>query len=57
MYLLYLSRLILKPDLYLSTGQEQNPPGIDGDFIRAREGFRREGYVPEDANGNPHANR
>lgn len=29
---------------------------VDWDFIRELEGYKLQGYVPEDANGNPHAN-
>lgn len=30
---------------------------IDIDFIKAREGFATNGYVPKDKDGDPHANR
>ena len=29
---------------------------VDWDFIRELEGYKLQGYVPEDANGQPHAN-
>jgi len=32
------------------------PPGVDWDFIAAREGAMLNGYVPRDASGNPDAN-
>ena len=32
------------------------PPGVDWDFIAAREGAMLNGYVPQDASGNPDAN-
>ena len=32
------------------------PPGVDWDFIAAREGALLKGYVPRDAGGNPDAN-
>ena len=32
------------------------PPGVDWDFIAAREGAMLKGYVPRDASGNPDAN-
>src|ERR1700722_195707 len=31
------------------------PPGVDWDFIAAREGAMLNGYVPRDASGNPDA--
>ena len=39
-----------------NSGSQQFPPGVDWDFIAAREGAMLNGYVPRDANGNPDAN-
>jgi hypothetical protein len=41
----------------MSSGSVQSfPPGVDWDFIAAREGAMLNGYVPRDGNGNPDAN-
>jgi hypothetical protein len=39
-----------------SSGVGPFPPGVDWDFIAAREGAMLTGYVPQDASGNPDAN-
>jgi hypothetical protein len=38
------------------SGVPSFPPGVDWDFIAAREGALLNGYVPRDASGNPDAN-
>ncbi|HUO92571.1 MAG TPA: pesticin C-terminus-like muramidase [Rhizomicrobium sp.] len=39
-----------------NSGVPAFPPGVDWDFIAAREGAMLTGYVPRDASGNPDAN-
>lgn len=39
-----------------NSGVQLFPPGVDWDFIAAREGAMLNGYVPRDATGNPDAN-
>jgi hypothetical protein len=38
-----------------NSGVPSFPPGVDWDFIAAREGAMLNGYVPRDADGNPDA--
>jgi Bacterial toxin homologue of phage lysozyme, C-term len=42
--------------IIMSNSGQLFPPGVDWDFIAAREGALLTGYVPRDAGGNPDAN-